>query len=48
MNLASVLSDLESFPEASHLDDLTYLFKSQYLPAPDKNSKEFEAVKRMV
>jgi hypothetical protein len=24
------------------------LFKSQYLPAPDKNSKEFEAVKRMV
>lgn len=48
VNIAKTLAELFEFSGASHLDDLTYLFKSEFLPAPAKGTKEYEANKKMV
>lgn len=49
MNLTKVLGDIpKKYKGACHMDDLTYLFKSQYLPAPQMNTKEYEAIQKTV
>lgn len=48
VNIAKTLAELFEFSGASHLDDLTYLFKSEFLPAPAKETKEYEAIKKIV
>lgn len=48
MNLFKILTDHEWIEGASHMDDLSYLFSSQYLQAPPMNSEGHNAIKRMV
>lgn len=48
LNFLKIVGDLEHFKGASHMDDLSHLFKMEYLPAPVKGTKEYEASLRMV
>jgi hypothetical protein len=46
--ILKTMTDMGFFKGASHMDDLSFLFSSDYLPAPTRGTKEYEAIDRMV
>lgn len=48
LNMFKALKNSQMYKGACHADDLFYIFKTQYADAPEKGSREYEIIQRMI